>query len=78
MKTLIENDDNLRSQLASDCDGTLAHQLVFDLFAQANRWRDQAKTVLARAEEERAIAISNAFGDAAHIVETLAPRLRAR
>jgi hypothetical protein len=78
MTTLIENDDNLRIQLASDGDGTLAHQLVFDLCAQASRWRDQARTVLARGEQERALAISSAFGDAAHIVETLAPRLRAR
>lgn len=78
MKTLIESNDDLRSQLASDSDGSLAHQLAFDLCSAASCWRAQAATAFAPAEQVCASAISSAFGHAAHIVEALAPQLRER
>jgi hypothetical protein len=76
MKTPIGDEEDLRNQLARDGDGTMAHQLVFDLCSHASRWRAQASVAAARCEQERAILVASAFADAAHIVETLAPRLR--
>ena len=76
MKHKIASEDELGAQLAADSDGSLAHQLVFDLSSDARQWFELATRAHTDRDWRQAQSIALAYSAAAHVIESLAPALR--
>lgn len=74
----VADETELRSSLQDDRHASLAHGLIAKLSQLSARYQSSAMQIMSESERERFLNLARIHGLAAHVIDTQAPRLRAR
>ncbi len=74
----IADETDLRSSLQADVHASMAHELVANLSRRSARDQSDARQSMNESDREKFLEVARIYVLATHVIDTQAPRLRAR
>ncbi len=76
MASVTNQETDLRTKLMQDPNGALAYELISQLSQASSRWRSLGSPRIPGSSPAHALELARVHSLAAHLIDTLAPRLR--
>lgn len=74
----IADETDLRSSLQADVHASMAHELIANLSRRSARYQSDARQSMNESDREKFLEVARIYVLATHVIDTQAPRLRAR